>query len=68
MSTSPASEPRASAASPCCRRCCLDEADVCVGCGRTLGEILEWNEADGERRRAILADCEKRRNNHLPKC
>ncbi|QJP07120.1 DUF1289 domain-containing protein [Pseudomonas multiresinivorans] len=67
MSSSPASDAQASVASPCCRRCCLDDADVCVGCGRTLGEILEWNEADSERRRAILADCEKRRNNHSPK-
>lgn len=67
MSTSPASEPQASVASPCCRQCCLDEADICLGCGRTLSEILEWGKADGERRRAILTDCEKRRNNRSPK-
>ncbi|MFV3307035.1 DUF1289 domain-containing protein [Pseudomonas sp. NY15181] len=67
MSTSPESEPQARVASPCRRHCCLDEADVCLGCARTLSEILEWGAADNERRRAILADCEKRRNNHAPK-
>lgn len=40
--------------SPCCRRCCLDEGDVCLGCGRSLAEILEWNQADGARRRQIV--------------
>lgn len=52
MSSSPASE--APVSSPCCRRCCLDEGDVCLGCGRSLAEILEWNEADGARRRQIV--------------
>lgn len=52
MSSSPASE--APIPSPCCRRCCLDEGDVCLGCGRSLAEILEWNEADGMRRRQIV--------------
>lgn len=28
--------------SPCVRNCCLDEEDVCLGCGRTLDEILSW--------------------------
>ncbi|MCP8466891.1 DUF1289 domain-containing protein [Pseudomonas sp. ZM23] len=66
MSSSPASDPQASVASPCCRRCCLDEGDVCLGCGRSLGEILEWNEADGERRRRIIADAAQRRNKRSP--
>lgn len=36
--------------SPCVRNCCLDEADVCLGCGRSLAEILRWHQADtGER-------------------
>ncbi|UXY53202.1 DUF1289 domain-containing protein [Pseudomonas tohonis] len=47
-------------ASPCIRRCCLDDTDVCVGCGRTLGEILEWNEAGDERRRQIREQAARR--------
>jgi uncharacterized protein len=41
--------------SPCVRNCCLDDADVCLGCGRKLEEILEWHQASGERRWEILA-------------
>ncbi|WP_090499962.1 DUF1289 domain-containing protein [Pseudomonas borbori] len=40
-------------ASPCVRRCCLDDGDMCLGCGRLLGEILEWSDADDARRRII---------------
>jgi predicted Fe-S protein YdhL (DUF1289 family) len=40
--------------SPCCRRCCLDALDVCLGCGRSLEEILLWSEADDARRRQIV--------------
>jgi predicted Fe-S protein YdhL (DUF1289 family) len=37
-------------ASPCVRNCCLDESDVCMGCGRALEEIIAWNTAsDGEK-------------------
>ncbi|KIQ05244.1 MULTISPECIES: DUF1289 domain-containing protein [Pseudomonas] len=47
-------------ASPCRRRCCLNEADRCLGCGRLLAEILEWGNADDGRRRAIRALAEER--------
>jgi predicted Fe-S protein YdhL (DUF1289 family) len=40
--------------SPCVRNCCLDDAEVCLGCGRTLDEILEWHQASVPRRLAIL--------------
>jgi hypothetical protein len=46
--------------SPCCRRCCLDDRDLCLGCGRSLEEILEWNEADRPRRLAILDEAQRR--------
>jgi predicted Fe-S protein YdhL (DUF1289 family) len=42
-------------ASPCVRDCCLDEAEVCMGCGRSLQEILRWHAASPEEREAILA-------------
>lgn len=40
-------------ASPCRRQCCLDDQDICLGCGRSLAEILEWAKADTPRRRVI---------------
>jgi predicted Fe-S protein YdhL (DUF1289 family) len=42
-------------ASPCVRNCCLDEHDVCLGCGRRLDEILAWHSSDAAGRHAILA-------------
>ncbi|WP_373386970.1 DUF1289 domain-containing protein [Pseudomonas alcaligenes] len=47
-------------ASPCRRQCCLDEHDVCLGCGRCLSEILEWGKADGARRREICQAAQRR--------
>ena len=42
-------------ASPCVRDCCLDAAEVCMGCGRSLQEILRWHAASQDEREAILA-------------
>lgn len=42
--------------SPCTRICTLDErTGWCLGCGRTIGEIMEWGQASDKRRREILA-------------
>ena len=38
------------AVSPCVRICCLDDNDVCLGCGRTLDEIRRWS---------VMAETEK---------
>ncbi|WP_215395837.1 DUF1289 domain-containing protein [Rheinheimera oceanensis] len=46
--------------SPCVRNCCLDQHDCCLGCGRLLSEIIEWHNADGMRRGAILDLAAKR--------
>jgi len=40
--------------SPCIRNCCLDDDDVCIGCGRALAEIVAWGTSDDAGRRAIL--------------
>jgi len=37
------------------RNCCLDEADVCMGCGRSVEEIIAWHAASPKEREAILA-------------
>jgi predicted Fe-S protein YdhL (DUF1289 family) len=41
-------------ASPCVRNCCLDEQNVCMGCGRTLDEIVAWGTASDAHKAAIL--------------
>lgn len=46
--------------SPCIRHCCLNEQDVCMGCFRTLEEILAWHQSDDAQRITILTNAEKR--------
>ncbi|ARU90826.1 Fe-S protein [Pseudomonas sp. M30-35] len=46
--------------SPCQRRCCLDDDDTCVGCGRTLNEIRAWSESDTAQRLAICQRASQR--------
>ncbi|TMP31704.1 DUF1289 domain-containing protein [Pseudoalteromonas rubra] len=55
------SEVAVQVASPCIRHCCLDDNDVCVGCYRTLNEIMNWQSSSNEQKRVILEACEKRR-------
>ncbi|HCF2992210.1 TPA: DUF1289 domain-containing protein [Pseudomonas aeruginosa] len=63
MSSSPASEASPPAvASPCRRLCCLDDADVCVGCGRSLAEIREWGKANDSRRLQIRSQAARRQS------
>lgn len=42
--------------SPCISMCTLDANDTCMGCLRTLQEILAWRDGDEETRRAILSN------------
>lgn len=48
-------------ASPCVRNCCLDEQEVCLGCGRSLDEIKVWSEAGDAERLRILEQAGRRR-------
>lgn len=52
-------------ASPCIRNCCLNEDDVCLGCLRHVDEICEWGAANNIRRKCILMNAEKRRDDKL---
>jgi predicted Fe-S protein YdhL (DUF1289 family) len=48
--------------SPCIRECMLDpETDVCLGCYRTIAEIMAWPQSSDEERRRILEKAEERR-------
>ncbi|MFC1235699.1 DUF1289 domain-containing protein [Vibrio sp. F74] len=40
--------------SPCIRHCCLDAEDICLGCHRSLSEIMQWSESSNESKRQIL--------------
>ncbi|MFW1678555.1 DUF1289 domain-containing protein [Pontibacter sp. JAM-7] len=53
--------------SPCCRHCCLDEQDICLGCFRSLAEITGWCQADSLSRREILAKCQQRKSDRSKK-
>jgi predicted Fe-S protein YdhL (DUF1289 family) len=41
-------------ASPCVRSCCLDQNDICFGCGRSLVEITGWQSASNDRKQEII--------------
>ncbi len=47
--------------SPCVRNCCLDDDNICVGCFRSIEEIMEWTLVDEPRRRLILENAQRRR-------
>jgi predicted Fe-S protein YdhL (DUF1289 family) len=48
--------------SPCIRQCTLDEADICVGCFRSIAEICAWSAMDERAKRETLARCQERRS------
>jgi predicted Fe-S protein YdhL (DUF1289 family) len=51
---------------PCVRDCCLDEAEVCTGCGLHVLEILAWSDLDSAGRQATLERAAARREARLP--
>jgi predicted Fe-S protein YdhL (DUF1289 family) len=56
--------------SPCIRNCCLDEKDICLGCGRKIEEIIRWGDADDKEKLKILMASKKQmiaRNNKFDK-
>ena len=50
--------------SPCVRRCCLDNDDICLGCFRTLNEITSWSESSQLQRQEILKQAAERKRQH----
>lgn len=47
--------------SPCISNCCLDEADICLGCFRHIDEITGWHSATNQRKTEIIDNCEQRK-------
>lgn len=58
MNERPVSRP--GIASPCVRNCCLDDDDVCLGCGRAIAEIVGWSRATDSERDGILSRSRER--------
>ena len=59
--------PSTPVASPCVRNCCLNDEDVCLGCGRSLQEITRWSAVNNEDKQVILVvAAERRRLIRLP--
>lgn len=47
--------------SPCVRNCCLDNNEICLGCGRTVKEILYWGDASDSEKLEILKKAKQRK-------
>ncbi|MBR9865757.1 MAG: DUF1289 domain-containing protein [Oceanospirillales bacterium] len=47
--------------SPCVRNCCLDNGDICMGCYRSLEEILAWHALTESERDAVSVLCQARK-------
>ncbi len=48
--------------SPCIKNCCLNQKDICIGCFRSLEEILQWGrpQTTAQQKITILANCTQR--------
>ncbi|RTZ16620.1 DUF1289 domain-containing protein [Vibrio aquaticus] len=58
---SSAKNPKSAVPCPCIRHCCLDQEDICLGCFRSLEEILNWSQSTDSEKRKVLRLCEQRR-------
>jgi predicted Fe-S protein YdhL (DUF1289 family) len=58
--TGDADDPIACARTPCVRNCCLDGDDICMGCYRSLSEILCWAQASENEKGEIWDRCHLR--------
>lgn len=52
---------------PCIRHCCLDNTEICLGCFRSLAEILKWNSATDVEKQNILIQCRLRKEAQGPR-
>ena len=52
--------------SPCIRNCCLDTNDICVGCFRSLEEIMQWgNSSLAIKQQVLLISSQRRKQSTL---
>ncbi|MGZ8238953.1 MAG: DUF1289 domain-containing protein [Methylobacter sp.] len=50
--------------SPCVRNCCLNEENVCLGCFRSIDEIIQWSGATEQQKQEILNLANARKIDH----
>jgi predicted Fe-S protein YdhL (DUF1289 family) len=53
--------------SPCVRNCCLNDEDNCLGCFRSVDEIMEWHVATEQRKQQIIELAETRKTDYRRK-
>ncbi len=58
-------QPQSLIESPCQRKCCLDEQDICLGCFRTLSEITEWFYYSELEKQAVLEHTAQRKKLYI---
>lgn len=46
--------------SPCVALCKLSEDDICIGCKRTIEEIINWRTYTDNQKKAVLARLESK--------
>jgi predicted Fe-S protein YdhL (DUF1289 family) len=46
--------------SPCIRMCTLDDRNVCIGCWRSLDEIVSWGQLTSTERTRVLEQARRR--------
>ena len=51
--------------SPCIRNCCLDDEDICMGCFRSVEEIMQWGGADDVVKEQILKQADLRKQRRM---
>ena len=51
--------------SPCVGNCCLDDEDVCMGCGRKIDEIVGWADKSEAEQRQIIELSQARHQAYL---
>ncbi|WP_236984677.1 DUF1289 domain-containing protein [Marinagarivorans cellulosilyticus] len=54
--------------SPCIKKCCLDDNNLCIGCYRTLEDITGWREKTALQKKDILQCCAQRKAQYKSHC
>jgi len=49
------------------RNCCLDEDDICLGCFRSIDEIIQWGGATERQKQKIISLANARKIEHRRK-
>jgi uncharacterized protein len=46
--------------SPCVRNCCLDDQDICIGCLRSIDEIVGWSQFNLDEKQQVISSIKDR--------